>query len=82
MNTALLNNSKASVDDAVEHGRSALVRRLKLALATLNVWHRRSESRARLRTELIVMDVHRVEKDAGLTPGTLRREASKPFWKE
>lgn len=82
MNTALLNNAKAGVDDAVEQGRSTLVRRFKLALATLAEWHRRSESRSRLRTELIVMDVRRVEKDAGLTPGTLRREASKPFWKE
>ena len=82
MNTALLNSPKNQVDDAVEHSRSALLGRFKQAWLTLKEWHRRYESRARLRTELIVMNVTRVEKDAGLTPGTLRREASKPFWKE
>lgn len=51
------------------------------ALATLKEWHRRHRVRARLRAELVVMDIVRIEKDAGLPTGALRREASKPFWK-
>ncbi|PTY36200.1 hypothetical protein BGP77_02490 [Saccharospirillum sp. MSK14-1] len=82
MNTAWLDSHENRVEGAVEHGQSVVVSRLKRVWATLSEWHRRYESRARLRTELIVMNVSRVEKDAGLTPGTLRREASKPFWKE
>lgn len=82
MNTVLTNHHKDAVLDAERAARNALGARLKRALATLKTWNRRHESRARLRTELIVMNVAWIEKDLGLTPGTLRREASKPFWKE
>ncbi|WP_108125649.1 hypothetical protein [Saccharospirillum mangrovi] len=82
MNTVLTNHQNDAVLDAERAARKALGARLKRALATLRDWVRRHESRSRLRTELIVMNVTWIEKDLGLTPGTLRREASKPFWKE
>lgn len=82
MNTVLTNHQEDAVLDAERAARKALGARLKLILATLKTWYRRHESRSRLRTELIVMNVTRIEKDTGLTPGTLRREASKPFWQE
>lgn len=82
MNTLLTDRHNDAVLGAERAARKALGDRLKLILATLKTWGRRYESRSRLRTELIVMNVAYIEKDLGLTPGTLRREASKPFWKE
>lgn len=81
MNTVLTNHHKDAVLHAERATRNAIGVRLKRALARLKIWTRRYESRSRLRTELLVMNVAVIEKDLGLTPGTLRREANKPFWK-
>lgn len=80
MNTALDHRHKYLRDCADSQLDPALplLRRIK---ATLKEWDRRHGVRSQLRAEMRVMDVARIEKDAGLTTGTLRQEATKPFWK-
>lgn len=80
MNTALVprHKSLSASDDHRPNTAEPLLRRIR---ATLKVWHWRHTSRARLRAELLVMDVARIEKDTGLPTGALRQEAAKPFWK-
>lgn len=80
MNTALVHRHKHLQDCADSQPETAkpVLQRIK---ATLRKWRWRQRTRSRLRTEMQVMDVVRIEKDAGLTTGTLRQEATKPFWK-
>lgn len=80
MNTALFHRHKQLGDcaDRQLETTKSLLQRVK---ATLKVWRWRSKVRSQLRDDLLVMDVVRTEKDAGLTTGTLRQEAAKPFWK-
>ncbi len=80
MNTALDHQHKPLRDCADRQLEPALplLRRIK---ATLKEWDRRYTARSQLRADMKVMDVVRTEKDAGLTTGTLRQEATKPFWK-
>ena len=49
--------------------------------SVMKEWSRRYQVRAKLRAELMAMDSQRIESDVGLSPGELRREATKPFWK-
>lgn len=69
------------VQQCTDYQSGTANRLLRNARATLKEWCRRSEVRAQLRAELLEMDIARVEKDAGLSTGELRREASKPFWR-
>ena len=80
MNTALFHRHKPLGDcaDHLPETTGSLFQRIK---TTLKVWHWRHQARARLRVELQVMDVVRIEKDTGLPTGALRQEAHKPFWK-
>ncbi|WP_165856369.1 DUF1127 domain-containing protein [Marinobacter sp. JSM 1782161] len=47
---------------------------------TLRVWQQRAATRRSLRRQLEWSDSGRIEKDIGLRPGSLDREARKPFW--
>ena len=81
MNTVLVHFPRNWLSGVVSASRFNVRSGFKRALLTLAEWRRRHRVRSRLRTELIVMDVARIEKDAGLPTGALRHEASKPFWK-
>lgn len=50
--------------------------------ATARRWLERAVRRRRLRDSLASMDIDRVERDIGVTPGSLCAEAYKPFWRE
>ncbi|MDG5499956.1 DUF1127 domain-containing protein [Marinobacter sp. BGYM27] len=48
---------------------------------TLKVWNQRSAERRSLRRDINRDNVAMIERDIGLAPGSLLREASKPFWR-
>ncbi|WP_165495822.1 hypothetical protein [Marinobacter halodurans] len=49
---------------------------------TLKVWQRRAASRRAMRQHILWSDVSVIERDLGMAPGSLNREAHKPFWVE
>tara|TARA_R100001460_G_scaffold9258_3_gene22488 strand:+ start:293 stop:484 length:192 start_codon:yes stop_codon:yes gene_type:complete len=48
---------------------------------TLKVWNQRSAERRSLRRDINRDNVAMIERDIGLAPGSLLREANKPFWR-
>ncbi|WP_166261872.1 hypothetical protein [Marinobacter salicampi] len=48
--------------------------------ATLVVWRQRASNRRSLRARLQWGNAVQIERDIGVVPGTLIREAYKPFW--
>lgn len=74
---SLLNLSASTYQSIAGHWAdfSGTIRR------TLLVWHRRAARRNALRDHLRCSDASRIEKDVGMAPGTLEREAQKPFWR-
>lgn len=48
----------------------------------LEVWSQRSRQRRAMRDHFRCANAQRIERDIGVAPGTLVREAYKPFWQE
>lgn len=55
--------------------------KVRLMMLTVRLWESRSRNRSQLRYKARNMDISLIERDLGLTPGTLVNEAYKPFWK-
>ncbi|MGP4842996.1 DUF1127 domain-containing protein [Marinobacter sp. 1Y8] len=49
---------------------------------TLKVWNQRSVERRSLRRDIHRDNAAMIERDIGVSPGSLLREASKPFWRD
>ena len=49
-------------------------------LQTLKVWQHRATSRKSLRKHMLWSDTAVIERDLGMIPGSLTREAHKFFW--
>ncbi len=49
---------------------------------TLKLWQRRAASRRAMRQHMLWSDISVIERDLGMAPGSLNREAHKPFWME
>ena len=50
-------------------------------IQVLEVWSQRSRQRRALREHFMCTNAQRIERDIGVAPGTLVREAYKPFWR-
>ncbi len=49
-------------------------------IQVIGVWSQRSRQRRALREHFRCANAQRIERDIGVPPGTLVKEAHKPFW--
>lgn len=81
-NISLTDSQLSAACEALHECQQRQIKRHRTILTILHQWWQRARQRASLRRQLMEMDIALIEKDIGVSSGTLTEEARKPFWQQ